>query len=143
MNDMSARESGPPSADWRELRRDDGFAALIGPLWFLKEADGVVFGFRAEAKHCNVRGVVHGGMLMTFLDHALGAHIWRLGNRAPSVTVSLATDFIASARSGDWVEARSRVSKRGTGLVFASGELTADGRPIATAQGVWKILAQR
>jgi acyl-coenzyme A thioesterase PaaI-like protein len=143
MNDTSAARLGPPDESWTEFRRDHGFTGLIGPLWFRREGDDIVFGVRAEAKHCNVRGVVHGGLMMTLLDHVMGAHVWRVAGKAASATVSLNTDFTASARTGDWIEVRSRMTRRGTGLVFLAGELSVEGKPIATAQGVWKILGQR
>ena len=143
MNDTSAARLGPPDASWTEFRRDHGLTGLIGPLWFRREGEDIVFALRAEAKHCNVRGVVHGGLMMTLLDHVMGAHVWRVGGKAASATISLNTDFVAAAQSGDWIEARSRITRRGTGLAFVSGELSVDGKPIASAQGVWKILGQR
>ena len=142
MNDVAADRVGPPDASWTEFRRDAGFAGLVGPLWFKREGDGIVFALRAEAKHCNVRGVVHGGLMMTLLDHVMGAHVWRVGGKAQSATVSLNTDFVAAARTGDWIEARSRMTRQGTGLAFVSGELSVGGKPIASAQGVMKILGQ-
>lgn len=142
MNDTTAQISGPPDTTWTEFRRDHGFTGLVGPLWFRRESDDIVFALRTEPKHCNVRGVVHGGLMVTLLDHVMGAHVWRVAGKAASATVSLNTDFVAAARAGDWIEARSRITRRGTGLAFVSGELVCDGKPIASAQGVWKILGR-
>lgn len=139
MNDASAGPAGAPDATWTEFRRDHGFTGLVGPLWFRREGEDIVFALRAEAKHCNVRGVVHGGLMVTLLDHVMGAHVWRVGGRGASATISLNTDFVAAARAGDWIEVRSRIIRRGTGLAFLAGDLTVDGKPIASAQGVWKI----
>jgi acyl-coenzyme A thioesterase PaaI-like protein len=142
MNDTAAMRLGAPDAGWTEFRRDHGFTGLIGPLWFKREGDDIVFGLRAEPKHCNLRGVVHGGMMMTLLDHVMGAHVWRVGGKAASATATLNTDFTAAARSGDWIEARSHITRQGTGLVFVTGGLSVDGKSIARASGIWKILGQ-
>ena len=43
-----------------------------GPFYLKQEDDGsMVAAFRAERKHMNAGGVVHGGALMTFADFAL------------------------------------------------------------------------
>lgn len=142
MNDASVVPTGAPDATWTEFRRDHGFTGLIGPLWFRREGEDIVFALRAGPQHCNVRGVVHGGLMVTLIDHVMGAHVWRVGGRGASATVSLNTDFVAAARAGDWIEVRSRIIRRGTGLAFLAGDLTVDGRIIASAQGVWKVFEQ-
>ncbi|MEO1189218.1 MAG: PaaI family thioesterase, partial [Pseudomonadota bacterium] len=45
-----------------------------GPFYMRQDEDGgMVAAFRAERKHMNAGGVVHGGALMTFADFALFA----------------------------------------------------------------------
>ena len=48
--------------------QDEGFML---PFVTVRQADGA-FGFHAEEKHANLIGVVHGGMLMSLADRALG-----------------------------------------------------------------------
>jgi len=143
MNKVSPAQGAPPDESWRLFRAEDGFMALLGPIWFRRDGDDVVFGFRAAGRHLNRTGVVHGGMLMTFLDQMIGAHVWRVTDRKPSVTISMTTDFLQSARDGDWVEAHTQVSRKGAGLVFMKGEVRAGGRKLATAQGIWKLIDRR
>ena len=67
-----------PRADgWRE-RAASGFIGLTGPLWTRREADGWGYGFVAEARHANPAGIVHGGMLVTLVDHAIATVAWEL-----------------------------------------------------------------
>lgn len=51
---------------------DGQFAEMVGPLYLQRDASGTSYGFRVEARHSNVRGNIHGGMLMTLADQILG-----------------------------------------------------------------------
>lgn len=123
-------------------RRDlPGFAGLTGPLWTKKENDAWVFAVLAEGKHVNPAGIVHGGMLTTLLDHSLSVLAWEANARVPCVTVALDVQFLAPARPGDLVEARGRISRQTSSLVFAQGALTVGGSEIATASAIMKVLS--
>ena len=80
-----------PSLDGWNPRSLDGFFGLVGPLWTRKEEGTWAYGFMAEPRHTNPAGVVHGGMLVTLIDHALSAIAWEANERRPCVTVQLDT----------------------------------------------------
>lgn len=123
-------------------RRDlPGFFGLAGPLWTRKENDTWVYAVLAEAKHVNPAGIVHGGMLATLLDHALSAIAWEASGRKPCVTVALDVHFLASARPGDLIEARGRITRQAASLVFVQGMLAVAGSEIATASAIVKVLS--
>lgn len=128
-------------AGWRAYPDTGGFETHVGPIYHRKRDDGVmVFGFRCHARHVNPQGVVHGGMLMTFVDHVLGALVWHRIGRRPTATVSLNSDFLNAVRVGDWVEGTAEIVRQGSSLVFVRGELTVEGRPVLAANGIWKVL---
>ena len=58
--------------DFKPLFRTSPVLDLIGPLFCRGEGPDLVIGLRAEGKHCNARGTVHGGILATLADVALG-----------------------------------------------------------------------
>ncbi len=123
-------------------RRDlPGFFGLAGPLWTRKENDAWVYAVLAEAKHVNAAGVVHGGMLSTLLDHALSAIAWEANARKPCVTVALDVHFLSFARPGDFIEARGRITRKASSLVFMQGALAVSGSEIATASVIVKMLS--
>src|SRR5262245_4150797 len=63
----------PAAAGWQPYGHDDtGFVGLVGPFWTRQEGDKHLFAFTAAKKHHNRRGVVQGGMLMTFADRSMG-----------------------------------------------------------------------
>ncbi|MEK8081726.1 PaaI family thioesterase [Pseudomonas sp. XK-1] len=55
------------------LFRSSPFLDLLGPIHNQQTDAGLVIGLRAEAKHCNARGLVHGGVLSSLADIAIGA----------------------------------------------------------------------
>lgn len=131
---------GPPDASWRPIA-DSGFIAHVGPLYF-READGA-YALRAAEKHANLIRVVHGGMLMSLADRALGETAMRAADGANCVTVQMEMQFVDAGRIGDWIEVRPEVVRRTGSLVFLRCDLREGARIVATAAGVWKILRRR
>jgi uncharacterized protein (TIGR00369 family) len=132
----------PAAAGWAP-DDDEGFPALVGPVWKRRSGETDHYAFVAEPKHHNRRGVVHGGMLMTFADRAMGRACRHANAHKPQATVQLDVHFIAAVKIGELVEARCRVMRRTRTLMFASAELTVGTRVVATATGVWKTLGAR
>ena len=130
----------PNDAGWASVE-DAGFIGHVGPL-HRRASDGA-YAFRAEQKHANLIGVVHGGMLMSFADRALGEAAMRAADGANCVTIQLEMKFIAIGRLGDWIGFRPQVVKRTGSLVFMRGDVHAGSRLLASADGVWKILRRR
>ena len=132
----------PAAAGW-ERYSDEGFIGLVGPFWSRPNGDSVLYAFLAESKHHNRRGVVQGGMLMTFADRSMGRTCWYANGRQPQATVQLDVHFIDAVQVGEFVEAKCKVVRRTRALVFMSAELVVGERVVATANGVWKTLGQR
>ena len=109
---------------------------------FSRKADGVVaIGFCAREPHANSRGFVHGGMISALADNAMGLSCAEALEGRPSlVTVSLALDFLGTARLGQWVEVRPRLARLGSTLCFAEALVTADGEPCAKAHATFRVM---
>ncbi|MBM3527920.1 MAG: PaaI family thioesterase [Alphaproteobacteria bacterium] len=131
-----------PAAHGWERDEDHGFVALAGPVWRRPDGDGFRYAFLAETKHHNRRGVVQGGMLMTFADRAMGRTCWHANGRVPQATAQLGVHFADAVKIGEFVEARCTVVRRTRALVFMRGELMVGERVVATANGVWKVLGR-
>lgn len=136
----------PAAAGW-EIYRDEGFVGLVGPFWMRRSAahapDGYRYAFMAEPKHHNRRGIVQGGMLMTFADRAMGMTCWYANDRRPQATVQLDVHFIDAVQIGEFVEANCKVVRRTRSLIFMSAELVVGARVVASANGVWKALGAK
>ncbi|TMJ32627.1 MAG: PaaI family thioesterase [Alphaproteobacteria bacterium] len=96
----------PPG--FRELTEAIGFAAANGP-WFEKIDDGrLIRGFRPGPQHANSHGIVHGGMLASFIDSAMGSTVFHVLERR-CVTMRLSLDYLMPGRVGDWLQAEAEV----------------------------------
>jgi acyl-coenzyme A thioesterase PaaI-like protein len=134
----------PAAAGW-EPYRDDGFIGLVGPFWSRPQPGSETprFAFLAERKHHNRRGVVQGGMLMTFADRSLGMTCWYANGKRPQATVHLDVHFIDGVQIGEFVEMKAKIVRRTRALIFMSGELMVGERVVATANGIWKTLGEK
>jgi uncharacterized protein (TIGR00369 family) len=86
--------------------------------------------------------VVHGGMVATLLDTAMGGACWTvMGEHEGFLTGDLRVEFFRSARPG-LLRAEGRVVQRSKRVVFCAAELTdADGAAIAGARCTQIVLA--
>ncbi len=117
-----------------------GFVHLIGPLW-QRLADGAhEYALVAQDKHHNRRGLVQGGVLMTFADRTCGMTARYVSGRPTLATVQLDVHFVDSGRIGETLVSRPRVVRSTRSLIFVSTEVTVEKRCIAMASGVFKIL---
>jgi acyl-coenzyme A thioesterase 13 len=92
--------------------------------------------------HLNRHDSLHGGIASAVLDNAMGATASLTADatgRIPFMTISLNTQFLAPAKKGDQLTATGAVVGGGKSIKFVEGQLlSADGRIIATATGVFK-----
>ena len=100
------------------------------------------FGFVMQPKHHNRRGVLQGGMLMTFADRSMGMTCWYANGKQPQATVHLDVHFVDAVHVGEFVEAKCKVVRRTRSLIFMSAELVVGERVAGTANGVWKTLGK-
>src|ERR1700732_4715329 len=131
----------PAAAGW-EPYRDEGFIGLVGPFWRRPFSDSYLYAFLAEPKHHNRRGIVPGGMLMTFADRSMGMTCWYANGRQPPAVVQVDVHFIDAVQIGELVEAKCGFVRRTRSLIFMSAELIVGPRVVATASGVWKTLGK-
>ncbi|MGH6986014.1 MAG: PaaI family thioesterase [Caulobacteraceae bacterium] len=125
-------------AGWR-LWSSDPFEFLAGPFYARETADGTrVCAFRAEAKHMNGGGAMHGGALLTFADYALFVIADPDLEGSGSVTAQLDGQFIDAAREGELIEARGEVVRAAASLIFIRGLVTAAGRPALAFSAIVK-----
>jgi acyl-coenzyme A thioesterase PaaI-like protein len=117
-----------------------GFINLVGQLWQRMVDGEPEYALITEDKHHNRRGLVQGGLLMTFADRACGMTARFVSGKPTMATVQLDVHFIDAGKIGETLMARPRVIRTTRSLVFVSAEVKANDRTIITANGVFKIL---
>ena len=141
---MSPADPPPAIPEGFKERRfgDEGFINVNGPLYARRSGSGLQLGFRVERRHCNLMGILHGGMMATFCDMLLpiSAHVLsgELGNRFLP-TINLQIDYLAAAPLGSWVQGEAQLLRTTRSLVFMQGLVHADEVPAARVSGIFKI----
>jgi uncharacterized protein (TIGR00369 family) len=112
-----------------------------GPFFHKTTDDGFWHGVRVQKRHCNSRGITHGGMLMSFADGLLGTAVYR-ETQTVALTARMNADFLSSARPGEWLEGTARVTKATKSVAFCEAELFVGKRSVMKASGVFKLMAR-
>lgn len=122
------------------LFRSSPFLDLLGPIYNRRTDNELVIGFYALEKHCNARGQVHGGVLSSLADIALGYSAALGGEElVPLITANLNIDYAGAANKGDWVEITTDVQKVGRKMAFANCYFSVQSKRIARASAVFSV----
>lgn len=117
-------------------RRPSGLATLLGMETELVEDGRVVFLFEAAEHLANPFGTVHGGIVATVLDSAMGmAALTMTPDGAATTTATLEVKYLRPiATDAGRLRAEGVVVHAGRRVVTAEGRLAGpDGRLLATA----------
>ena len=134
------------SGEWAgwHVWRGDPFEDANGPFHVRFDSSGRgECAFRAEPRHMNGGGFMHGGCLMTFADAALFAIARPEIGDQRAVTMNLSSDFLSAVNVGQLVTATGEVTRGGGKTIFVRGMVSADGTPALSFSGIIRKLGQR
>lgn len=114
----------------------------VGPFYYRPLEDGYECAFIPDDKNCNVNGLVHGGILMTFADFSLCMLATDGYKEESCTTVSFNADFMAAASKGEMITCVPSVTRKTGSMVFVKGELVSTGEVVMTFSAVVKRLRQ-
>ncbi len=89
------------------------------PIYARTEAEAVVLGLRVAEQHCNSRRFLHGGVLASLADNAMGLSVHQASQSrdrpisSGALTLGMSMDYVSTASIGTWIEFRSRVHQLG------------------------------
>jgi acyl-coenzyme A thioesterase PaaI-like protein len=131
------------AAGW-SASQPDAFSGVIGSLWSRGSGAELTLGFVAEARHSNGHlGTLHGGVMMTFADIALGCAVVAALGAPTCATAQLQLHFVAAARTGDFITCRPEIIRRTSQLIFVRGLISVGDKIVASTDGIWKVLERR
>jgi uncharacterized protein (TIGR00369 family) len=114
------------------------------PLYSKKTETAVIIGLRLAKPHTNSRGLIHGGLIASLADNAMGySCALVMGWTSSLVTISLAVDYVGSAEIGQWLAVESEVIKAGSTICFAQSLIKADDTVIARANGTFRVVPKK
>ena len=148
---MSDSLSAEGPAGFELFETTSPFNLHLGP-YYARVVDRVVtLGLRVAAHHCNRSGRLHGGMISTLADIAIGNNIGlalsfdedfrdkKADDRPSIATVSMSTDFTGTAKEGEWVEVNVDLQNVGKTLAFGNAYLLCNDLRIARVSAVFRI----
>jgi uncharacterized protein (TIGR00369 family) len=107
-------------------RRRSPFSAHIGAEMEEWREGYARLSLVVEPHHTNPSGVMHGGVITTMMDSALGASLSALrgeeATRNPHATVEMNASFLSAARPGDKIVVEGRVIRVGKTIAFGEAE---------------------
>ncbi len=128
--------------DYKVLLGSDPAEDYIGPFYFKEIESGYDFAFRATQNHCNMTGIVHGGVLMTFADYCL-CMVATDAYAEDCVTVSFSSEFISAGEIDHIINGSAQVTLKTGSMVFVRGEIKQDDRILMTFSSVVKRLRNK
>jgi uncharacterized protein (TIGR00369 family) len=137
---MTDKAAAKLKSDGWSIVETTGFIHLIGPLWHRLVDGHHEYALIAQDKHHNRRGLVQGGVLMTFADRTCGMTARHITGKHTMATIQLDVHFVEAGKIGETLVSRPRVVRATRSLIFVNTEVTVDRRCIAMASGVFKIL---
>jgi len=111
------------------------------PLYSKRTDKAVFMGLRLAKAHTNARGLIHGGLIASLADNAMGYSCAQATDWTTSfVTVSLSVDYVGSAGIGQWLAVECEVIRTGSTLCFAQSLIRADDAVIARANATFRVV---
>jgi uncharacterized protein (TIGR00369 family) len=144
-HDASTRETSMTATDipagFEPHFRKAPFSDPWEPLYSKKTEKAVIMGLRLAKAHTNARGLIHGGLIASLADNAMGYSCSQVTGWTTSyVTVSLNVDYVGSAKIGQWLAVECEVIKTGSTLCFAQSLIKADDAVIARASATFRVV---
>ena len=133
------QEKGLAPEGWTR-RVMKGIPASFEAFWTRREEDGFRYGVELDERHCNAQGFVHGGLMMSIMDHVLSLKIWEASDRSICSTVHLDCHFMAPLRAPCFIELDTEIMRQGKKMAFLRGILKSGDKDIMEATGVWSIM---
>jgi uncharacterized protein (TIGR00369 family) len=123
------------------LFRKSPFTDPWEPLYSKRTDKAVIIGLRLAKPHTNGRGLIHGGLIASLADIAMGYSCARvMGETSSLVTIGLSVDFVGNAPLGQWLAVEPQVIKTGSTICFAECLVKADDVVIARANATFRVV---
>lgn len=117
--------------------RMSAFTQMVGLELISLDQEGCTMQLEITAQHFNTTARVHGGVIFTLLDSAMGAAVYaRLDAHEATATIECKINY-TRAVTGGVVECRAKVVHAGTRTMVVDGEVWQDGALVAKCLGTF------
>lgn len=113
------------------------------PLYSKRTADAIILGLYADERHCNSRGLIHGGLISALADNAMGLSCsTRHENVTGLVTITLHVDFVGAGKLDDWLAFETTHISAGKTIDTAQGRVAAGDKTIALTSATFRVFTK-
>jgi uncharacterized protein (TIGR00369 family) len=117
-----------------------GFAERLGVVAEAAEDGSARVSFRAGDEHLNQAGTLHGGVLATLVDTAMGVAVRSATDEGDvPATSQLTVTYLRPGRPGE-LQVTARVRTRGEHLTVCEADVEQDGRSLVHAVATFALL---
>ena len=114
------------------------------PIYSRATPDRMLLALELREPHTNSRATAHGGLIAALSDQAMGMSCGvKLRTEDIAVsnlwTTSLAIEYLAAAKIGQWLEFDTTFARVGKTLCYAECNVSADGESIARAHANFRV----
>lgn len=123
-----------------EGHAQSAFVSFIGGRLEEWREGYVRLGITVEERHTNPHRVMHGGVITTLMDEAVGGVIASVRGmdemwKAPHASVDMNVSFLSNARAGDEIAVEATVLKLGRSVAFGEAEARRKRGDVLIAKG--------
>lgn len=93
-----------------------------------------------EPTHLNLLGIVHGGVLMSMMDNAMGLLVMLMETNERTVTANMNTHFLASSKGGTLICEAERIHRTGRTITMEASVFDDDGKLLAWGSGAYRMI---
>lgn len=111
----------------------------VGPFFCKSLAPASETALRLEEKHCNMFGIVHGGVLMCFADYTLCLSAIESTSEG-CLTLTCDNQFVSSAKAGELLTGHGELIRRTRKLAFVRATLKVGDRVVLSSTATLKML---
>jgi uncharacterized protein (TIGR00369 family) len=116
-----------------------GFAERLGARAEVADDGSARLRFTAGEEHLNPAGTVHGGVLATLVDTAMGAAVRSTVDDDVPATSQLTVTYLRPGKPGE-LTVTARVRTRGEHLTVCDADVEQDGRGVVHAVATFALL---
>ena len=116
------------------------FMSWLKPVMIEVTEGSLTFQYTVRHEMTNPFGTLHGGIIAAMIDDAIGATLISYGEPNFYVSINLVVDYLASAREGDIILAKTAITKKGDQVVNAQCEIWNADRTKLIAKGYTNLL---
>ncbi|MBD2872412.1 PaaI family thioesterase [Paenibacillus arenilitoris] len=121
-------------------RAQSTFWGLLGCEVVRADAGKATICLDATDRHLNLLGLVHGGVIMSLLDNAMGLVVMLAETGERAVTANLNTQFLTSSRGGSLICEAELVHRTERTLTLQAQVKDDGGKLLAWGSGAYRVL---